>query len=162
MPTADETATQLSELFQRFIQLRPNLVVPEHFVRFQEQMESLRGGSPGGLDDYSFLFRIFILLAHRETPPTMGELGANLNVPLSTATRIVDWLVRANFVQRVQDSEDRRVVRVQMSESGRRLYQISVKHNQHRIADLLENFSTEEQEQLLKLTRKLLDVLLSK
>ncbi|MFZ6026577.1 MAG: MarR family winged helix-turn-helix transcriptional regulator [Chloroflexota bacterium] len=160
MSTAEQTATQLSELFQRFLRLQPHFATPEHIVCFQKQMDSLRD-SPGSIEDYHFLFRIFIILADSQTPPTMGELSANLSVPLSTATRIVNWLVRANFVERIQDPNDRRLVRVQMSESGQQLYRLNVEYNRQRIRYLLEHFSSEEQQQLLKLSGKLLDVLLA-
>ena len=91
----------------------------------------------------------------------MGELSSDLNIPLSTATRIVDWLVRANFVERIHDSHDRRVVRVQMTANGEELYQISMEYNRQQIARLLSNFTPEEQVQMLRLMTKLVNVLVA-
>jgi DNA-binding MarR family transcriptional regulator len=89
----------------------------------------------------------------------MSELSLKLNVPMSSATRIVDWLVRGDLVERVNDPNDRRVVRVAMSKSGRELYETAMIYNKQRIARLLKDFSVEEQEQLLELMTKLFNSL---
>jgi DNA-binding MarR family transcriptional regulator len=119
-------------------------------------METSRRGASGS-EDYTFLFRIFTLLAQRRTPPTMSELSAQLGLPFSSATRLVDWLVRAGFVERLPDAHDRRVVRVQMTISGEQLYQIGMDYNKQQIARLLTDFSAAEQAQLLWLLNKLFD-----
>jgi DNA-binding MarR family transcriptional regulator len=160
MSTIENTAEQFMSLMHRFICLRPRLILPEHIVQFKKKMEGFKesGNNP---EDYSFLFRILILLAQNEKPMTMSELSTELNVPMSTATRIVDWLVRGDMVERVNDPDDRRVVRVGMSNSGRALYEAGMEYNKQRIADLLKDFSGEEQMQLLKLMNKLFDSLVS-
>lgn len=158
--TTDQIADQFFELAQRFINLRPKLVLPEHVVQFKKKMEGLKGAGTNP-EDHSFLFRILILLSQSENPLTMSELSAELNVPMSTATRIVDWLVRGNMVERVNDPKDRRVVRVGMSKSGRELYETAMAYTKQRIARLLKDFTMEEQTQLLNLMNKLFESLLS-
>lgn len=156
MAVSAQTIEQYLELLQRFMRLRIDLMLPEHMVRFKQQMETSRRGAGSG-EEYTFLFRIFTLLAHSEVPPTMSELSAHLNLPFSSTTRLIDWLERANFVERRHDANDRRVVRVHMTDNGEQLYQISMDYNKQQIARLLKDFSTVEQTQLLRLTNKLLD-----
>jgi len=158
--STETTAEKFIALIQRYICLRPKLILPEHIVQFKKKMEGFKesGNNP---EDHSFLFRILILLAQSEAPLTMSELSADLNVPMSTATRIVDWLVRGDMVERVNDLNDRRVVRVAMSKSGRQMYEAGMNYNKQRITKLLKDFSSEEQAQLLKLMNKLFDSLLS-
>jgi DNA-binding MarR family transcriptional regulator len=158
MAVSVQTVEQYMELLQRFVGLRIDLMLPEHLVRFKQQMETSRRGA-GGNEDYTFLFRIFTLLAapHGDAPPTMSELSAYLNLPFSSTTRLIDWLVRASFVERILDPRDRRVVRVHMTDSGEQLYQMSMDHNKQQIARLLKDFSATEQVQLLRLMNKLLD-----
>ncbi|WP_265521060.1 MarR family winged helix-turn-helix transcriptional regulator [Oerskovia flava] len=48
-----------------------------------------------------------------------GELGARLAVTRSSATEIVDRLVRAGHVERVRDDADRRRFRLEPTESAR-------------------------------------------
>ena len=159
MPT-ENTAEQFVELMQRFICLRPRMIPPEHVVQFKKKMEGLKSkleGFGGNPEEHSFLFRVLILLSQSATPLTMSELSTELNVPMSTATRIVDGLVRGEMVERVNDPADRRVVRVGMSKNGRELYEQGMSLNKQRINKLLKAFSSEEQIQLLKLMNKLFD-----
>lgn len=159
--TTEQSAAQFSELLQRFIRLRPNLMLPDHLRRVKEQMDRLRGNIDGSMEDYTFLLRVFIILSQNDAPPSMGELSTCLDLPLSTATRIVDWLVRGGLVERVPDPSDRRMVRVRMTDNGQQYFQMSMEFNRQRIIRLLENFTPEEQEQLLHHLGKLFDLLLA-
>jgi DNA-binding MarR family transcriptional regulator len=156
LAVSTQTIEQFMELLQRFVCLRVDLMLPEHVVRFKQQLDNSRGSTGSG-EDYTFLFRIFTLLASNETPPTMSELSTQLNLPFSSTTRLIDWLVRANFVERLPDPHDRRVVRVHMTSSGEQLYQIGMDYNKQQIARLLKDFSATEQTQLLRLMNKLFD-----
>jgi DNA-binding MarR family transcriptional regulator len=156
----DQIADQFFELVQRFIHLRPKLVVPEHVARFKQQMQNLKIGGASNQEDRAFIFRIFIILERSGTSPTMGELSAELGIPLSSATRIVDGLVNGNFIERIPDESDRRVVRVQMTTTGREIYQAAVEFNKQRVIHMLNKFTPEEQTQLLYLMNKLFDSLI--
>ena len=155
MPT-ETTAEQFVELFHKYMNLHMKLELPEDVAIFRKKMAALRGASHT-FEDKAFLYRIFMLLSQNEEPLTMGRLSSELDIPLSTATRIVDGLVQAGIVERVNDPSDRRVVRVGMSENGRELYEAGMTYNRQRIARLLNVFTAEEQEQLLKLMNKLFD-----
>ena len=158
--TTDQITDQFFELVQRFIHLRPKLVLPENVARFRQQMQDLKIGGASNQEDRAFVFRIFIILERSGTPPTMGELSAELGIPLSSATRIVDGLVNGNFIERIPDESDRRVVRVQMTTTGREIYQAAMEFNKQRIVHMLSKFTLEEQNQLLYLMNKLFDSLL--
>jgi DNA-binding MarR family transcriptional regulator len=158
--TTDPIADQFFELVQRFVHLRPKLVLPEHVARFKQQMQNLKIGGATDQEDRAFIFRIFIILERSGTPPTMGELSTELGIPLSSATRLVDGLVSANFIERIPDENDRRVVRVQMTQTGREIYQAAMEFNKARIAHMLSKFTLEEQTQLLSLMNKLFDSLI--
>ena len=158
--STEKTAEQFMELFQRYISLRPQLIRPEHVVQFKKKMESFRNSAQGP-EDHAFVFRILVLLAQSQEPLTMSELGSELNVPMSTATRIVDGLVRGGMAERVNDASDRRVVRVGLSQNGRELYETGLTYSKQRIVRLLKDFTADEQEQLLKLMTKLFDALLN-
>jgi DNA-binding MarR family transcriptional regulator len=158
--TTEQIADQFFELVQRFIHLRPKLVAPEHVARFKQQMQNLRLSGATNQEDRAFIFRIFIILERSEAPPTMGELSTELEIPLSSATRLVDGLVSANFIERIPDKYDRRVVRVQMTETGREIYHAAIDFNKQRIVHMLNKFTFEEQTQLLYLMNKLFDSLI--
>jgi len=155
----ENTAEQFMDLMQRYMTLRPKLIPPKDVLRFKETMKSFKG-SEYKSGDHEFVFRILILLSKNTDPLTMSELSSDLNVPLSTATRIVDGLVQRDMVERVNDPNDRRVVRVGMSENGRKLYETGREYSKQRITKLLRDFSAEEQTQLLSLMNKLFDALI--
>ena len=158
--TTDQITNQFFELVQRFIHLRPKLVLPENVARFRQQMQDLKIGGASNQEDRAFVFRIFIILERSGTPPTMGELSTELGIPLSSATRIVDGLVNGNFIERIPDESDRRVVRVQMTTNGREIYQAAMEFNKQRVIHMLSKFTPEEQTQLLHLMNKLFDSLI--
>ena len=154
----EKTAEQFIELIQKFICLRPKLVPPEHVLQFRKKMEALKGSGYSS-EDHAFVFRLLILLSQSQEPLTMSKLSTDLNLPMSTATRMVDWLVNAGMVERVNDPNDRRVVRVGISKTGREFYETGLEHNKRRINRLLNDFTPDEQAQLLHLMNKLFDAM---
>lgn len=50
---------------------------------------------------------------------TVSQLGQALSVHVSTASNMLDKLARAGMVERLRDEEDRRVVRLRLTEKGR-------------------------------------------
>jgi DNA-binding MarR family transcriptional regulator len=158
--TREDISDHFAELLQRLLRSHPKLVFPdERLSRMQQQIKSLRGTSLRNPEDRMFLFRILFALRDSESPPTMGELSAELEIPLSSATRMADGLVRAKLVQRRPDAKDRRVVRLCITENGRRFVEEGKGLMKQRIAQLLLHFSADEQEQLLRLLGKLIDSL---
>ncbi len=158
MPPAARTVDQFVELLQRFIRLRPKLAFPnEHVAGLKQQMRDLHKGLDANPGERIFLFRILDILMRNGTSPTMGELSAELEIPLSSATRLADGLVRAKFAQRCADPKDRRVVRLCLTERGRKFVEAATERIKESIGHVLTHLSTDEQAQLLRLMTKLLD-----
>jgi DNA-binding MarR family transcriptional regulator len=89
----------------------------------------------------------------------MGQLSKELDVPLSTATRIVNGLVDNGLAERTDDPEDRRVVRVILTETGRSLHQIMNEFMRERIDQILGRFTAEEREQFIFLLLKVAKIM---
>lgn len=159
--STERTAEQFMEMIQRYMNLRPKLILPEHVAQFKQKMQALRGATAYQHGDHAFVFRILMLLSQNAEPISMSELSSQLEVPMSTATRIVDGLVQGGMAERVTDPNDRRIVRVGMTRNGRELYETGRTYSKQRIAKLLKDFTAEEQTQLLTLMNKLLDALLN-
>jgi DNA-binding MarR family transcriptional regulator len=158
MAASEKISAEFLELAQRFIRLRPKLAFPdESLTALKRQLQELRESGHASPEDRMFLFRIPLLLAQRETPPTMSEISAELGIPMSSATRMADWLVHAGVVERCNDARDRRVVRLCITEHGRGLLRIGGQYMKARIHQLLKHFSDDEQAQLLHLMTKLVD-----
>ena len=87
---------------------------------------------------------------------TMSEFSNALSVPLSTATRIADWLVDKGYIKRLPDSDDRRIVRVTLTNTGRGLYKAIDRYIRQRIQQILSTLTNEERTMLFNLISKVL------
>lgn len=65
-------------------------------------------------------YRVLVVLASRG-PQRLADLATALAVDRSTATRMCDRLVRKRLVTRRRGTEDRRVVRISLTEAGAEL-----------------------------------------
>jgi DNA-binding MarR family transcriptional regulator len=65
------------------------------------------------------LRQLTVLYLIREETPTLGYIARRLMVTPAVVTGIVDRLEKRGYVQRRADAEDRRVVRLALTESGR-------------------------------------------
>jgi DNA-binding MarR family transcriptional regulator len=152
--------TQFMEIVRQFACLRHRLraMLPEDMVQAKVRFAKLFPEERArGVIDYDLLYRVGVLLSIWQEPMTMGELGQALDVPLSTATRTVDLLVENGYVQRVPDPEDRRVVRVTLTDTGLEMYRTIEGFIRKRVERLLQALTPEEQETLIALMRKFVE-----
>ncbi len=161
-PSTASTVDELTKIFRRFVALRPRLklFMPEGFSTMRDHLaRTYTGGRPLSPVDHDLLFNIGVLLTRQQESITMSELSRALNVPLSTATRIVDWLVRTGYAERLPDPGDRRIVRVSLTTGGRQLYRSGNEYVQKRVERILGRFTPQEREELVQLLNKLVDTL---
>jgi DNA-binding MarR family transcriptional regulator len=131
-------------------------MLPENLARQKEKIEKLYQSEGGKrMHDHDLFYRIGMVLTRSNEPPPMGELSKLLDVPLSTATRIIDGLVENGYAERVADPDDRRIVRVTLTEDGRELYGAMYNYVRGRIDEVLSLFSADERSQLCGLLQKL-------
>lgn len=64
--------------------------------------------------------QVWMLASIAESPDiTVSQLSQALSVHISTASNLLDKLARAGLVERLRSDEDRRVVRLRLSEAGK-------------------------------------------
>ena len=81
-------------------------------------------------------YRSLVVLASRG-PQGMASLAEALGVTPPTASRLCERLVRKGLVRRRTDRNDRRQVKVALTEAGRRLVDVVTARRRQHIADLL-------------------------
>lgn len=59
-----------------------------------------------------------VMTVDRLKEATMGQLSENMNFPMSTATGIVDRLVRKGYMERGRSETDRRIVVISLTDKG--------------------------------------------
>ena len=109
------------------------------------------------INDQDVFFTIGFIFSRQSVPITMGELSRILGMPFSSATRTADWLVDCGYVQRLADPEDRRVVRVELTEAGKEAYRAMNSRLLESAELFMHNFSLEERKELGRLLGKLVD-----
>lgn len=93
------------------------------------------------------LVQMYILMALQERGPmTMSEVAALLQIAPPSASAIVDRLEEHGQVRRARDEVDRRVVRVEIAESGRHVVGSLMGVRQEEMRGLLAGMSDEELE----------------
>jgi MarR family 2-MHQ and catechol resistance regulon transcriptional repressor len=109
--------------------------------------------------NYGLFYRASSII-YPDTRLTMGELSASLSVPFSKATRIANWLVDSGYVKRLPDAEDRRVVRIALTDKGQELHSVMSNYMKERVQELISSSLTaEEKITLFTLINKVASVL---
>jgi DNA-binding MarR family transcriptional regulator len=98
--------------------------------------------------------RALILLRSSERS-IMTDFAGALGIPLSTATHTIDRLVQKGLVMRVRSEADRRIVQVEMSETGKKLHAALRAKHQAMALSWLEPLSRNERENFLNLMAKI-------
>ena len=124
--------------------------------RSSKRMNSLSQTYPA--TNYGLFYRISSSI-YGKNSLTMGELSSVLSVPLSTATRVVDWLVADGYAQRLPDPKDRRVVRVALTDSGQKLHKTIEGYTTEHVQHLLSGLTKEEQAMVFIVIQKIVSVL---
>ncbi len=148
------------KLLQRIIRLRSRfkVIMPENISLLRKQIrEFTLSGKGAGINDAGLFYNVANVLSRYEGPITMGELSHDLEVPLSTATRTMDWLVNNGYTQRLPDPNDRRVVRVELTERGDKTYQAISTFMFEKVEQALSQLTPAERDQFLLLLNKVLN-----
>ncbi|MFS0751259.1 MarR family winged helix-turn-helix transcriptional regulator [Oceanobacillus sp. 1P07AA] len=82
---------------------------------------------------------------------TIGELSNRISHAFSTTTDLVDRMEKNELVERVRDTNDRRVVRIHLLEKGKHIIEEVIDKRQAYLGEVLTKFSEEEKEQLNQL-----------
>jgi DNA-binding MarR family transcriptional regulator len=95
------------------------------------------------LGDVTLLqFRALVVVSSRPET-TVSDLAAALDIHPTTATRLVDRLVRKRLVRRTEPAEDRRVTLLHLTVAGRRLVGRVTDRRARQIGDIVRNMPRE-------------------
>src|SRR5262245_31750104 len=88
-------------------------------------------------------------------PRMMRELAEFLRLAVNSVTTLVDNLEKKQIVRRQRSAEDRRIVRVELTDEGRAAYQGAMQEKMQFLRSMLNALAEEEQEILIVLFRKI-------
>jgi DNA-binding MarR family transcriptional regulator len=100
---------------------------------------------------------IVLELLHHRGESKMTDLADALDVTTAAMTGIVDRLVRDKLVSRGEDPDDRRIVKIDLTEKGSKIVKSMVEARKKITIKLFGNISQEEREQYLKILTRIHD-----
>jgi DNA-binding MarR family transcriptional regulator len=127
---------------------------PDEVLRLISRLEGSRSKDKPDRISHPHAFHRISSILHLKRGLTMGELSQALSVPLYTATRMVDSLVESGLADRLSDPDDRRIVRVTLTDDGLRLHEAIEAHLGQNIQRIMACLTPEEQGILIALLRK--------
>jgi len=121
----------------------------------QLQFMKLDGAPP----DYEFNFRelrVILFIGHNQSC-IMRELSDALGIAESTTTGLVDRMVDKGLVVRESDKQDRRIVRLKLTDRGMEVYQWDFEGHVSFLSGALQSLNTKDQDTFVALMNKIVD-----
>jgi DNA-binding MarR family transcriptional regulator len=154
---SDQIATMVEGFVQLWIKFESQL--HEDLAKTHNRLEnSSIMNETQAVSNFGLFYRVSSIIQPRKKV-TMGELSNTLSVPLSTATRITNWLVDKGYIQRLHDPQDRRVVLVTLTDEGIQLHGIIQQYIDERVKSIFSRLTTEEKTILFALIKKVVSAL---
>jgi DNA-binding MarR family transcriptional regulator len=141
----DEAMLDLDNIMDLFIDNIKKLFFPEEWIKLDLKFSK------------SEIFTMFFLDKKKEV--TMTELVEYINSPLSTATGIVDRLVKNGYVKRDRSETDRRIVVLALTEEGSQFIKNLKSLVSEYVNMVLEDLTEEEKQFMLGIVLKMLNKL---
>jgi DNA-binding MarR family transcriptional regulator len=103
-------------------------------------------------------FPQMLVLKHldEENDCRMSILADQFHLSLSSATQLIDRLVKAGYVTREIDATDRRVVRLNMTDAGRAALDEIKKQRLAQMKDIFAQIPTKDMRELIRIQQSLL------
>lgn len=139
MPT-DKKTIQLAEVI-----FRTSRMMREH-MGFKSEVGNL-----------SMLQLQALLFLKKHPSVSMHEIADNFKIELPSATSLIETINKVGLVERKVDSQDRRIVRILLTEQGKTLLKQATKMRTKKIANILSYLSNEDKNDLLRIMQKLLE-----
>lgn len=88
-------------------------------------------------------------------PRNMSEIALNLKITMGTLTIAINNLVRKGYVERKKIEEDRRLVLVELTKSGKAVNKIHEEFHSKMVNKVMEGLSNQEEKVLISALQKL-------
>jgi DNA-binding MarR family transcriptional regulator len=100
--------------------------------------------------------QMMTLLFVKEQSPVMKSIAEFLKISPPSATALVNNLIKAELVERREQASDRRIVKIVIAKKGSEYLLQHKKMATERMREVLSKLSKEEQNQLIKILKKII------
>lgn len=116
-----------------------------------------RTAGHGKVDPFSMAqFKVLALVSEKGSP-TMKEVADLLYITSPSATAIINRLVKARELERIYDKEDRRIVRLMLTEKGRKSLAERREAVTARMSKVIESLNKKERDDLANILIKIIN-----
>ncbi len=126
-----------------------------HFHVIREKLHAIDKHNAATAEVINFQEAHLLMSIGTKGPLTMGEISRTLQLTLSSVTAVVDKLELKQFVRRARSAEDRRLVRVELTASGRKFHSLVESAHLTLTDSMLRILEPAEREVFLTLFRKI-------
>jgi DNA-binding MarR family transcriptional regulator len=159
-PSKINSDSQISSLVANAICVTMSLknLLEDELVLLQKYFDDMRSpGTTNHLPEDAMFYSMTSALYGTQNL-TMGELSKSISAPMSSTTRMMNWLVDNGYAQRLSDPSDRRIVRVTLTDEGRKLHEYIESHIIQRVRETMQLLDQDEQATIIKIFDKLAGV----
>lgn len=125
---------QYEDFFDLIFENLKKIIFPEEWLTFDNAMPKQE--------------LLAIMIVDKLGEITMSQISEQMNMPMSTATGIVDRLVKKSYIQRGRSEFDRRIVAITLTDQGK-LFAQNLKTNISTYIKLAYDALNEEERQYL-------------
>ncbi|MEU3215798.1 MarR family winged helix-turn-helix transcriptional regulator [Streptomyces sp. NPDC001279] len=93
-------------------------VLAEQLLRVTRRLQRIQSRQLEPIGITPAQFRLLRIVAHYDGPPRMADLAQRLDVVPRAVTSLVDGLEGSGRVRRAPDPDNRRVIRIEITEEG--------------------------------------------
>lgn len=109
--------------------------------------------------DYSKNEILAMLLVYRKGKVNMSEVAEYINAPLNTATGVISRLEKKLIVERIRDTQDKRVVMISLTEMGKNFILKEKTHIEYYFRKIYEALTEEEKMSVISIVTKVISIL---
>ena len=97
----------------------------------------------------------------KETP-SMKDISAHLCITPASASSLIDGLVESGLLERGFGKDDRRIVRIRITQKGKELLEEGMRHGGEKMAVIFEEFKEKEVDDFIKVLERFINIINSK
>ena len=136
---------QYQEVFELIFNNFKKIIFPEEWLAIDLEMSKQE--------------LLAMMLIDQHDQMIMSQLAEQINIPMSTATGIVDRLVKKGYLIRARDETDRRVVTLKLSANGKVLIESLKEKISGYLSKIYESLTEDECSYLFKIINKVIQVI---
>lgn len=107
------------------------------------------------IDPFSYLRLEALRYVSERKNPSMKDISDYLCITPPSATSLVNGLVKAKHLERLYDKDDRRIVRLAITQSGKKKLEAGFRDITKRMEKILSNLEEKERRDLIRILQKL-------